>query len=99
MKTNKTLLLPSDYPKEKTLGQRLGLAKATTEGEEIYYVPPDKWEPLRRKLTLREAQFLNTYARTGDTADLNALVLGIIDERNKLRLAVNARNASTTLTP
>src|SRR5436309_2501376 len=50
----------------------------------------DRWEPLRSKLTIREAQFLNTYTRTGDIAALNALVLRIIEQRDELLAACKA---------
>lgn len=45
----------------------------------------DKWEPLRSKLTIREAQYLNEYAKTGDSVVLNYLVLGIIAQRDALQ--------------
>src|SRR6266487_615048 len=50
----------------------------------------DRWEPLRSKLTIREAQYLNTYTKTGDIAALNALVLGILEQRNELLASCKA---------
>lgn len=48
----------------------------------------DKWQPLRDKLAMRQCQYLNTYAQTGDIAALNCLVLGIIAERDDLKSAI-----------